>query len=198
MNRDFQKSGIVNQRELNRDIAGGSIRTWGNIMKVSAGIREYAASGGNKQLHETDLPNIVEDSESKAYYSDVSQCEIFPLDQIAMINVHKGIGTSKSDNSFISAQYSKPEIRKLILDQVDYIDPNIIIVCNYVEQLLCDLAGIDDISEYQKLDDSYNLYYKTSKRLIISTGHPLIRGQKGLTSEKYCNDILDIVYDSGI
>ena len=67
MNRDFQKSGIVNQRELNRDIAGGSIRTWGNIMKVSAGIREYAASGGNKQLHETDLPNIVEDSESKAY-----------------------------------------------------------------------------------------------------------------------------------
>ena len=115
-----------------------------------------------------------------------------------MINVHKGIGTSKSDNSFISAQYSKPEIRKLILDQVDYIDPNIIIVCNYVEQLLCDLAGIDDISEYQKLDDSYNLYYKTSKRLIISTGHPLIRGQKGLTSEKYCNDILDIVYDSGI
>lgn len=80
MNRDFQKSGIVNQRELNRDIAGGSIRTWGNIMKVSAGIREYAASGGNKQLHETDLPNIVEDSESKAYYSDVSQCEIFPLD----------------------------------------------------------------------------------------------------------------------
>ena len=198
MNRDFQKSGIVNQRELNRDIAGGSIRTWGNIMKVSAGIREYAASGGNKQLHETDLPNIVEDSESKAYYSDVSQCEIFPLDQIAMINVHKGIGTSKSDNSFISAQYSKPEIRKLILDQVDYIDPNIIIVCNYVEQLLCDLAGIDDISEYQKSDDSYNLYYKTSKRLIISTGHPLIRGQKGLTSEKYCNDILDIVYDSGI
>ena len=167
-------------------------------MKVSAGIREYAASGGNKQLHETDLPNIVEDSGSKAYYSDVSQCEIFPLDQIAMINVHKGIGTSKSDNSFISAQYSKPEIRKLILDQVDYIDPNVIIVCNYVEQLLCDLAGIDDISEYQKLDDSYNLYYKTSKRLIISTGHPLIRGQKGLTSEKYCNDILDIVYDSGI
>lgn len=198
MNRDFQKSGIVNQRELNRDIAGGSIRTWGNIMKVSAGIREYAASGGNKQLHETDLPNIVEDSGSKAYYSDVSQCEIFPLDQIAMINVHKGIGTSKSDNSFISAQYSKPEIRKLILDQVDYIDPNVIIVCNYVEQLLCDLAGIDDISEYQKLDDSYNLYYKTSKKLIISTGHPLIRGQKGLTSEKYCNDILDIVYDSGI
>ena len=198
MNRDFQKSGIVNQRELNRDIAGGSIRTWGNIMKVSAGIREYAASGGNIQLHEKDLPKIMDESESKAYYSDVSQGAIFPLDQIAMINVHKGIGTSKSDNSFISAQYSKPEIRKLILDQVEYIDPKVIIVCNYVEQLLCDLAEIDDISKYQKLDDSYNLYYRSSKRLIISTGHPLIRGQKGLTSEKYCNDILDIVYDSGI
>ena len=103
MNRDFQKSGIVNQRELNRDIAGGSIRTWGNIMKVSAGIREYAASDGNIQLHEKDLPKIMDESESKAYYSDVNQCEIFPLDQIAMINVHKGIGTSKSNNSFISS-----------------------------------------------------------------------------------------------
>ncbi len=198
MNRDFQKYGIVNQRELNRDIAGGSIHTWGNIMKVSAGIREYAASGGNTQLHEKDLPEIMGESESKAYYSDVSKCEIFPLDEIAMINVHKGIGSSKSDNSFISSQYSRPEIRKLILEQVEYIDPKVIIVCNYVEQLLCDLAGINDISKYQKLDDSYNLYYRSSKRLIISTGHPLIRGQKGLTSEKYCNDILDIVYDSGI
>lgn len=198
MNRDFQKYGIVNQRELNRDIAGGSIHTWGNIMKVSAGIREYAASGGNTQLHEKDLPKIIGESESKAYYSDVSKCEIFPLDEIAMINVHKGIGSSKSDNSFISSQYSRPEIRKLILEQVEYIDPKVIIVCNYVEQLLCDLAGINDISKYQKLDDSYNLYYKSSKRLIISTGHPLIRGQNGLTSEKYCNDILDIVYDSGI
>ena len=198
MNRDFQKYGIVNQRELNRDIAGGSIHTWGNIMKVSAGIREYAASGGNTQLHEKDLPKIMCESESKAYYSDVSKCEIFPLDEIAMINVHKGIGSSKSDNSFISSQYSRPEIRKLILEQVEYIDPKVIIVCNYVEQLLCDLAGINDISKYQKLDDSYNLYYRSSKRLIISTGHPLIRGQKGLTSEKYCNDILDIVYDSGI
>lgn len=198
MNRDFKKTGIVNQRELNKDIAGGSIRTWGNVMKVSAGIREYAESNGEKQLHERDLPTIIGDSESKAYYSDVSQCEIFPLDEIAMINVHKGIGNSKSNNSFIAAQYARPEVRELILDQVEYIDPRLIIVCNYVEQLLCDLAGVDDVSGFIKESDSDNLYLKTDKRLIISTGHPLIRGQKGLTSEKYCNDILDIVYDSGI
>ena len=198
MNRDFKKTGIVNQRELNKEIAGGSIRTWGNVMKVTTGIREYAVSCGTLKLQEADLPKIQEDSESKAYKSSFSGDWIFPLDLIAMINVHKGIGGNKSDNAFIAAQYAKPEIKQLILDQVDYINPKIIIVCNYVEQLLCDLAGVDSISKYIKDSYSDNLYYRTDKRLIISTGHPLIRGQKGLTSEKYCNNILNIVYDSGI
>ena len=111
-----------------------------------------------------------------------------------MINVHKGIGTNRSSDAFIASHYAHPEIRKIILDQVEYINPELIIVCNHVEQLLCDLAGVASVSEYTKDSESDNLYYKKGNRLIISTGHPLVM-QKGMTSEKYCDAILDIVYD---
>ena len=39
MNRDFQKTGLFNQREFNKNGAGYNLRTWGNVMKVTAGIR---------------------------------------------------------------------------------------------------------------------------------------------------------------
>ena len=90
---------------------------------------------------------------------------------------------------FIAAQYNRPEVRKIILEQVEYIDPELIIVCNKVEKLLCDLAGVESIASYRDGDDGA-MFYKNGNRLIISVGHPAMKN-----SSKYCNSILDIVYN---
>ena len=116
------------------------------------------------------------------------------MDEVAVMNIHKGIGGRSADNAFIAAQYNRPEVRKIILEQVEYINPKLIIVCNKVEKLLCDLAGVESITSFRDGDDGAK-FYNNGKRLIISVGHPLIMGQKGMTSEKYCNSILDIVYN---
>ena len=201
MNRNYKKTGTINQREYLRNEAGYNLRTWNNVLRVTAGTIEFFNSNGSdvSRLAFNSLPKfeMVSGNKGVRYYNSNNRGEdVFPLDEIAMININKGIGGSSSKNSVIKAYYAKPEIRKLILEQIDYINPSVIIVCNSVEQLLCDLAEQDDISKYTAEIDSDNLYYKSGNRLIISTGHPLIRGQKkGLTSEKYCNDILDLIYD---
>ncbi len=196
MNRNFQEKGVLDQREYLKNGAGWNMGTWGNIMRVTAGIREYAASNGEQELLYKDLPTLeLEDGNKdyRFYYSKYDGEQIFPLDEIAMINIHKGIGGKSSNDAFIASHYEKPEVRKLILDQVEYINPRIIIVCNHVKQLLCDLAGVEKFDAYKPEKDSDNFYYQTNNRLIISTGHPLFKN-----NEKYCNDILNRVYDCHI
>lgn len=196
-NRDMLPKENFNQREFNKCGSGWGVGTYTNIMKTNIGIIEYGASGGKVKLYEKDLPKLViEDGnrDYKSYRSEISQEQIFPMDEVAMINVHKGIGGKNSDNAFIAAQYNRPEVRKIILEQVEYINPELIIVCNKVEKLLCDLAEVESITSFRDGDDGAK-FYKNGKRLIISVGHPLIMGQKGMTSEKYCNSILDIVYN---
>lgn len=196
-NRDMLPKENFNQREFNKCGSGWGVGTYTNIMKTNIGIREYAASDGQIKMYEKNLPKLVVQNgnrDFKSYYSEISKCEIFPMDEVAMINIHKGIGGRSSDNAFIAAQYNRPEVRKIILEQVEYINPKLIIVCNKVEKLLCDLAGVESITSFRDGDDGAK-FYNNGKRLIISVGHPLIMGQKGMTSEKYCNSILDIVYN---
>lgn len=197
MNRDFRKDGILSQRQYLKEEAGWNMGTWGNIMRVTAGIREYAVHDG-KPYYFDELPKLQMENGNKdfRYYDSDKGDRIFPLDEIAMINVHKGIGGKSSNDAFIATQYTRPEVRKLILDQVDYINPRLIIVCNHVNQLLCDLAGVED-TDYKKIykreGETENCYYKTAQRLIISTGHPLFKDSKD-----YCNAIFDTVYGEGI
>ncbi len=194
MNRDFRKDGILTQRDYLKTEAGWNMGTWGNVMRITSGIREYAVHDG-KRYDYKHLPELKMENGNKdfRFYDSDDGTRIFPLDEIAMINVHKGIGGKCSDDAFIASHYEKPEVRKLILDQVEYINPRIIIVCNHVKQLLCDLAGVEKLDAYKPEKDSDNFYCQTNNRLIISTGHPLFKN-----NEKYCNDILDIVYDSCI
>lgn len=151
MNRDFKKSGTLNQRDYLKNGAGWNMGTWGNVMRVTMGIIEYAASDGNEKLYYKDLPKLEMDKGNKDYryyYSESRAEQTFPLDEIAMINIHKGVGTSSSDNFFIASHYAKKEIRELILEQIEFINPELIIVCNHVEQLLCDIAEVQDFNSF--------------------------------------------------
>lgn len=191
-NRDALPKENFNQREFNKIGSGWATATYTNIMKTIIGIVEYGASGGKIKLYEKDLPSLVIENgnrDFKSYKSEFSHDQIFPMDEVAMINVNKGIGGKTSDDSFIATQYERPEVKKIILEQVEYINPELIIVCNHVEKLLCDLANVDSISEFRDGDEGTK-FYNNNGRLIISTGHPL-----GKNSEKYCNSILDIVYN---
>ena len=192
-NRDSLPKENFNQRDFNKNEAGWSTATYTNIMKVTMGIREYAVSGGVQQF-EKKLPKLLTENgnrDFKYYISPSDEEWIEPLKQIAIINVHKGIGSKKSNDTFIAAQYDKPEVRKIILDQVEYINPDIIIVCNKVDRLLCDLAGVDSISKYTKYSCDTKYFEKnvSKKQLIISTGHPL-----GKTAQTYCDAIFEIIY----
>lgn len=155
-NRKMLPKENFNQREFNKCGSGWGVVTYTNIMKTIEGIREYGASGRDIKLYEKDLPKLVIENgnrDYKSYYSEISKEQIFPMDEVAMINVHKGIGGRRSNNAFIAAQYNRPEVRKIILEQVEYIDPELIIVCNKVEKLLCDLAGVESIASYRDGDD---------------------------------------------
>lgn len=190
-NRDALEKENFNQREFNKIGSGWATATYTNIMKTMIGIREYGASDGNIKLMEEDLPPLAIEPGNRDFKFYISEMDgqIFPMDEIALINVNKGIAGKKSDDSFIAAQYNRPEIRNIILEQVEYINPKLIIVCNHVEKLLCDLAGIESITEYTDADEGTK-YFNTGERLIISTGHPMAKNSK-----KYCNSILDIVYN---
>ena len=51
------------------------------------------------------------------------------------------------------------------------------------------ISWVESIASYRDGDDGA-MFYKNWNRLIISVGHPAMKN-----SSKYCNSILDIVYN---
>ena len=75
MNRNFEENGVFNQREYLKEGAGWNLKTWKNVMKVTAGICEYASSG--ETLQEKDLPKLIAQDGNKdaLFYASPSRGE---------------------------------------------------------------------------------------------------------------------------
>ena len=106
---------------------------------------------------------------------------------IALININKCGGESRSKKSQIVATYEKH--KDFILRQIEQINPDVIINCSGVESLIDDLQekfGLIPM-ETRKAD----CYYSNFK-LLIDYCHPnsTRKGKKGLKDKKYYKDIV--------
>ena len=104
-----------------------------------------------------------------------------------MININKCGGESRSKKSQIVASYEKH--KDFILRQIEQINPDVIINCSGVENLIDNLQDKFGLipMETRKAD----CYYSNFK-LLIDYCHPnsTRKGEKGLTDKIYYNDII--------
>jgi len=101
------------------------------------------------------------------------------LEDVAIININKGGGTSVANDLAIQREYVRN--RELIRDQIEAIDPHIIINASRVWDLFFDLKE-GPIVKYRMS----NFQYSASKRLVINTFHPNSR----YSERAYCENIL--------
>jgi hypothetical protein len=103
------------------------------------------------------------------------------LKSVSYINVNKFPGRTKSNDKEMREAYNK--YRELLLKQIDYSNPNIIIGGNTLKYW-------DKGYDHSKAKQSGSArYYSTPKCLYIDAYHPSAR----LNSKTYCNDIIKIV-----
>ena len=156
------------------DAKGWKNTTFGTIAKTSYGLIKSFRKGTYIPL--SDLLPLTLDGSAPYVYDDGD--DLYPLDKIAIINVNKRNNGSKSDDGFINAEYAKPDVKKILLQQIDYIEPEIIIVANNVKKMAEDLSGVklEEFEEYKfeipcKFKTLYH-YNKETKKLIFFTHHP--------------------------
>lgn len=110
------------------------------------------------------------------------------IKSIGYINVKKIPGKTASSSTVISNNYNK--FKDLLLKQIEYLDPNIIIGGSTLHLFLKDL-GVDTKSVNKTKEINY--YYHNGK-LLIDAYHPAQRtGNTGVTKEMYCNSIINAV-----
>jgi len=107
------------------------------------------------------------------------------LEMIAIINVNKSGGGSRSSDKQISESYKMN--RESILKQIELIGPEIIINASRVWSLYDDLIGNSQRKKYKD-----NEYAINGDRLIINAYHPNAR----YSEEKYYNSIFKIFYEN--
>lgn len=165
--------------------------TWGNVARVSYGINTSCENG--KELPYSELPKLsLYEGDSAPYVTEADGTEIYPLDEIAIINVKKTFTTeSRSNQGEINAEYNKPEVKKLLMRQVKYINPEIIIVANQVQKLAEDLAGIP-FADFTTIDNLTRYAVSKERRVVIFTHHPALLGVTG-GLEAYYNSIMAAV-----
>ena len=118
--------------------------------------------------------------------------QFFPLDYIAFLNVKKpGWYKNTSDQPLINKEYEKPEVKRILKEQFDYINPDIIIFGNRVTKIAEDFAGVPfsdytHVGEYGALDYYYD---PTKNKLFIFADHPSRPGKK----DEYCNSIFNVI-----
>lgn len=107
---------------------------------------------------------------------------------IALINVNKCGGDSRSNNSSISAKYNK--YKNVILDQIKQINPDVIINCSQVWSLTCDLQEKFGLSG--KIKKRNAKVYCNNEKVLIDYCHPNATkdNQGGLKDERYYNVIV--------
>lgn len=160
-----------NFREFYKDVREYRLwkSTYGNIMRVSFAIFE-----GVKDFR--DIPQI-----------NTNECTIGDdpiLDEIAIININKSGGASSTPAGKLGIEYKRDGVKSFLFDQIDFINPDIIINCHGVLQFFLDQCVDSDIVEING-----EKFAKSNGRLIIFTSHP-----NRAHTESYCNNILRIVY----
>ena len=165
--------------------------TWGNVALVSYGINTSCENG--KELPYSELPKMLVDSgDGSPHVTEADGTYVYPLDEIAIINVKKAFTTvSKSKQNEINAEYYKPEVKKLLMRQVEYINPEIVIVANQVQKLAEDLAGIP-FADFTVIDNLTRYVVSKERRVVIFTHHPNLQFVSG-GKEAYYNSIMTAV-----
>lgn len=165
---------IFSHRNFHKDVSRYTKwqNTYRRIIYVSYGII-------NKQYKWHDIPDFKENSKIE---------NVNILEDIAIININKSGGSSTSNDSFINKVYI--EKKDLLIDQINSINPDVIINASRVYSLFYDL----NISSQRinKLNTIKTEYFKRKDRLVINTYHPNCR-VKNVTDEVYVGSILKIV-----
>ncbi|WP_461257386.1 hypothetical protein [Treponema sp. R80B11-R83G3] len=146
--------------------------TYANIMYVSYGIRE-----GIKYFSE--IPHI-----NKEVCTIGKENEIV-LDKIAIININKSGGGSRTPKGKMIKEYERPGVKDFLFKQIEFINPDIIINTHGVENFFNDQVGSNEIINFEYNAERYAI---NKNKLIIWTTHPC-----GAHQESYCNNILNII-----
>jgi len=139
-------------------------RTWGLVMEIT-----YAIIHKARNWEEVPLLAHLKDKDNT-------------IRQIAVINVKKTPGNSKSNYKKIKANYHSNKY--IILGQIEAISPNVIINCSGVNELFNDLKT----GKEQPIAPFYAA--KSEYGIIINAYHP---NQKTLAKEKYFENIRDCI-----
>lgn len=128
-----------------------------------------------------DLPTLSDDAKVNGEYV---------LDKIALINVNKNGGGSQADSSVIEDNYTKH--KSVLLQQIDGINPDVIINCSRVNRLFNDVADKYGLAKKQHdARQEFDLvvdYAENTKKLVINYWHPGAH----MTDESYQKMILDV------
>jgi hypothetical protein len=119
----------------------------------------------------------------------IGQEELVILDDIAIINVNKTGGGSSSDQIFLNNEYERRGVKELLFEQIELINPQIIINSHHVEKFFKDQIGDSEILR-KNTQGLANFAYTEDRRLIIFTDHP---GQRNYSDKVYCDNIISIV-----
>jgi hypothetical protein len=128
------------------------------------------------------IPSLSEDSTVNGEYM---------LNKIALINVNKNGGGGSSNRNVIEANYTKH--KNILLQQIDGINPDIIINCSRVKRLYEDVAekyGMEKKQFTSEFELKVN-FAENSSKLLIDYWHPNVRSYY-VSSEAYQKQIIDI------
>lgn len=148
----------------------GFAKTFANIVYISKGILSKKNWGALSWIKD-----------------DIEMLSV--LEEIAFINIKKTPGGRNSNDSELADYY---ELNKeIVLKQIKYFEPNIIIGGNTIKFIIDDLKkeypnliyneyiSSTDLGVHQSIDDNL---------IIFDARHPQ---NTNTSSEKYCNDVID-------
>lgn len=176
----------------------GKNLTWTNIANVSLGISLYAENYlSAEHFSAENLPKLEIEDKSREFYVVCDGDYIYPMSDIAVIDIRKaplppdGKGTSNQDE--IIAEYEKPEVKQLLLEQVEAINPDVVIIGCQVPHFAEDASKVK-LDDFKFTDESkISRAYFDGKKLFVYTHHPCLMGQTKEFTQKYYNSIFEAV-----
>lgn len=132
------------------------------------------------------LFNKLKYNEMDHIRNDKSMTEV--LKQIAYINTNKMPNQKTSDDISLNKAYDtwKP----VLMQQLDFYNPQVIIFCGTFKFYKTDLIGADSKPIYTSQSNSLHVYQKDDGTLLLDAYHP---NQRSVKHEIYVNDILNAI-----
>ena len=161
--------------------------TYGNMCYVTEGILEWQRLKDERYISFENLPKLETEGSSVCYKNNEKQ--FFPLDYIAFLNVKKlGSHAQTSNSNEIKAEYEKSEVQKILKEQFEYINPDIVIFGNHVNKLTEDFSGVP-LSNFHECGKCKYFYDTKRNKLFIDADHPNAR----YNESEYCNSIFNSI-----